>query len=498
MSKSTTIHSSVKQLLQLFYDRGIRYCHFKSNEHLEPAVEGVTDLDILLEPNDFKQVIECLTKSGFKPSRSNGGFSYLCVEDWFGLDESSGVISHIHLHWSLILGEPNLKSFSIPWGARILAARVLDDRYGIFTSSHEFELLLLVIRLPLKLRIRDFIRSLRKYHLWSASAEKERLWLVNRVDKKLYEQLCSDFLLGVDPKLLDDFYQGTITKVNFIRLRWSILRCMSIHRTMSSFSALTCRWYSELCKKIVKPFLNRAGLYLGNRRCFSTGGRIIAFVGSDGAGKSTQKEKLVESFNKKFQVTSFYLGSGSSGKASLFRRLFQLPYKFHIRYFSEKDVGQVGGSTTKTEAFFLMLFALSLAFEKKSKLKKIVRARNRGMIVICDRYPQFDVEGINDGLHLARFATQGGILSWAAALERKLLQGFIQISVDLLLKLKVDPVVARERLGLGPDQEQNIAYKISCLDRVSWKGVKQTKTIDSNSQIEKVRLGILKEVWGIF
>ena len=44
-----------------------------------------------------------------------------------------------------------------------------------------------------------------------------------------------------------------------------------------------------------------------------------------------------------------------------------------------------------------VLWALALANEKWRKLRRAMLARSRGLIVICDRYPQTQFPGQNDG-----------------------------------------------------------------------------------------------------
>ena len=41
-----------KHLFNQWNDQGIRYCHWKSNEHLMEGLDGETDLDIYVYPTD--------------------------------------------------------------------------------------------------------------------------------------------------------------------------------------------------------------------------------------------------------------------------------------------------------------------------------------------------------------------------------------------------------------------------------------------------------------
>lgn len=41
---------TIKDMLEALEINDIQYCHWKSNEHLEPALNGDTDLDMLFLP----------------------------------------------------------------------------------------------------------------------------------------------------------------------------------------------------------------------------------------------------------------------------------------------------------------------------------------------------------------------------------------------------------------------------------------------------------------
>ena len=41
--------TTVARLAERLHGAGIRYCHWKSNEHLDASVAGLTDLDVLVE-----------------------------------------------------------------------------------------------------------------------------------------------------------------------------------------------------------------------------------------------------------------------------------------------------------------------------------------------------------------------------------------------------------------------------------------------------------------
>lgn len=84
---------------------------------------------------------------------------YNSIEDYIGLDYKTGKIWHLHLHYRLSLGEKHLKGYTFPWDKDILERKELYDN-KIYCSNPSDEFLLLLIRISLKLRWRDFNRKI--------------------------------------------------------------------------------------------------------------------------------------------------------------------------------------------------------------------------------------------------------------------------------------------------------------------------------------------------
>jgi len=83
----------------------IDYCHWKSNQHLVEGLEGKTDLDILIDKSKYFEVNQILFKLKFKRFETKSYLKYMSIEDFIGLDESTGMLVHIHLHYELRVGK---------------------------------------------------------------------------------------------------------------------------------------------------------------------------------------------------------------------------------------------------------------------------------------------------------------------------------------------------------------------------------------------------------
>ena len=89
-------------------EAGIRYCHFKSNQHLEDALQGVTDMDVLVDRRAGPQLAQILAELGCKRFSAPPGGDYPAVEDHLGFDRSTGRLLHLHLHHRLQQCRPRL------------------------------------------------------------------------------------------------------------------------------------------------------------------------------------------------------------------------------------------------------------------------------------------------------------------------------------------------------------------------------------------------------
>ena len=67
----------LKTLFESVNARGVEYCHFKSNDHLEAGLDGLTDLDIVVSPFDANEFVKALLELDFK--RTDAGF---CVKNF--------------------------------------------------------------------------------------------------------------------------------------------------------------------------------------------------------------------------------------------------------------------------------------------------------------------------------------------------------------------------------------------------------------------------------
>ena len=95
--------------------RAIRYCHWKSNEHVKAAMAGETDLDLLISEDDADAFSDLLGIYNFKQIVSPPEKTYPGIEDYLGFDSETGKCAHLNVHYRLITGKKFIKNHQLPY-----------------------------------------------------------------------------------------------------------------------------------------------------------------------------------------------------------------------------------------------------------------------------------------------------------------------------------------------------------------------------------------------
>lgn len=490
--------------------RQIAYCHFKSNEHLLAGMRGLTDLDVLVERANRNELPPALSAAGFKRFSAVAGNGYPAVEDYLALDADTGQMVHLHLHYQLICGEPHLKGYRLPWEQRVLATRVYRAQERIYTAEPHMEMLLLMVRSALKLRLRDRLLERLGKRFFSGERLREFNWLKAITDSEKTLQLCAS-LLGENASLalqslITSASPGLRQLVAFRRLTKDTLRA---YRTYSAAQARLRRTVNEvrwLVGGINKRYLHAP---VPMRRVSASGGLLIALLGCDGSGKSTHLQSLRHWLGWKLDVLPVYFGSGD-GSASVLRWPLKLladllrssPNYSSSHYKLEnpdsEDAESSSRSTTRSMRLLAKaVWALVLSLEKRSKLRAATAARNRGMVVICDRYPQNQVMGFNDGpllnawrQHPSRFFR--AIARW----ESVPYQMAETYPPDLVIKLNLSAEVAVQR---KPEMSlEDCRRRIAAIQTLAYPATTEVLHVDAGEPLKSVLLKLKESIWAKF
>jgi thymidylate kinase len=469
---------------------GIAHCHWKSNDHLLAALSGDTDIDLLVDGQRIDDVYRIFAGHDLRRGRVAATRTEMGLEDFLGHDETTGALVHFHTHYRLVTGERHLKRYRLPWERAVLASAVRSDS-GVLVPHPSVEASLLLIRAALKIRVRDRIRSRlgrRDLSGWfraeldalrAASSDAD---IVARVGSWLGEP-CAE-------AVADALAHG-IDSGGMVRLRSLVRRSLALQTAYRGPGARVRRWRREWAwfqRGVSRRYLDRPRLF---GRGLPGGGLVVVVIGPDGSGKSSIVADLRRWFSPKFDTMAVYFGSGD-GPSSLLRwPMKALRDRVPDDRGGTAAPGEHGGS--RRPGWAKVLWALALAREKRRRLQRAFDARHRGMLVICDRYPQAQRPGINDGPLLHRWSgggARGRIARWEAG-PYELAERF---PPDLVVRLEVDQRTAeRRRPGHDPD---DLARRRALVAGLAFPQARYgTVEIDASQPYSQVLEAVKAAVW---
>jgi thymidylate kinase len=424
------------EVLSALDDAGIVYCVWKGSGHLLDSIEGRSDLDVLIDPARSDDARGILADFGFRPSRTAPSRAEIAVEDFLGIDTASRSLVHLHMYLRLLVGESHLERYRIPWERYVLETR---RRSGdIFVADAAVEAVLVLTRGALRLGVGGIPTRL---GISNGHLRQDLEALIAQTEHSKVLTIAKDWLGVRGAEAISRCLTRGPDVKNLARLRVIVRETLASQAATRGPSAVVRRlWRTGMWVRrgLGRRYLQRPVLLA---RGGSSGGLLVALVGADGSGKSTLARDLSNWFAPKLDTLYVYLGSGD-GPASVVR----LPMKIvHRQRLSRRDPGKdarrAGSESPSLEPVSAAktAWALALAYEKQRKLRKAMLARSRGLLVICDRYPQTQIAGENDGPLLAMWATSASpVRRWLATWEARPYRLADRFAPDLVLRLNVD------------------------------------------------------------
>jgi thymidylate kinase len=498
----------VSGLFQALHDMDVRYCHWKSNQHLRASMLGRTDLDVLVDRRDGRRLAALLAELDFKRLQLPDRRSYPGVESYVGMDAETGTLVHLHLHHRLTLGEPDLKGYRLPWEERLLSTRVLNEEEGVFVADPHLEFLLLVIRAALKVRARDRVLERLGHPYLRQSLRREWEWLAARVERARLDSLGREL---VGARATAALVELAATPPDRIRpltdFAGAVVPRLDEYRSYSRLGGRLRRWWREAAR-VLAGRTRRLGLLLPTRRLLPNGGLVIAFVGVDGSGKSTLAREIGRWLRPFVEVEPVYFGTGQ-GPVSPPRRLLEelaALTRRKRRAAPPADPESAGagdpsctperwrgGGASRLRTAGELMWVWCVARERERRSARARRARDRGMVVLCDRFPQSRTPG-NDGPCLGHWLDDSG---WArrtmARRELAAIQRAERLRPDLLVKLKVTPEIALRR---KPETRPALLHrKLRIVEDLRLSTETRVVEIDATRPVGEVTLDVRRAVW---
>ena len=477
-----------KELFGKWNDYSIKYCHWKSNEHLAAGLNGETDLDILLDKSFNNQVCHIFKSLDFLPCKSQYGSRYPNVEDWIGFDKETGKLIHIHLHYTMITGHKGMKEYYLPWSTDVLNTRIIDEQSGIYISDPNWEIITLYTRICLKATFSQKEKARNESYQTDEDIVREIEFLKKHVEWNKVRSNLYLYYKESSSVILEIMKESEINPSKFLELVNVIEVEMKPYNRYGSLTTALLKHYYRLVITAM-AWLKRKK----NHTCIlrktpkSQKGIVIAFLGQDGAGKSTITEEIEKWLKWKLEVRRFYLGSGD-----------------HFMSWEKKLQGKLADSRFPLLKLFQSFLAVTIYCKISRRVLRDVKRANyyssKGGIALFDRFPQVLYPNINDGPKIRyRFVQKSTsfilktTLKIFANIEERNLKDAVCYSPKVVIKLILPP---EESIRRKPQENIELIRKKHEIIKSLQFDNSHVYEIDATDFFDKELIRIKNIIWG--
>jgi thymidylate kinase len=435
-----SILNIVRKLLDALNAQNIAYCHWKSNINLDRALNGDDDLDILVLCSDAEKFTAILNKLCFKEAKTQRGQNIPLVSHYYGFDNVSSKLVHVHVYYGLILGRDVTKNFHVSIEQPFIENAIRSEHLRI--AAPEFEFIVFVIRMVLKFSVTDTFFGSRMS--LSNTARRELEYLQSKIESSRLEEVLNQYFPGVNVRFFDECLRSLQLNSTFwyrlrIRIRLqSALKLFARRSPVADAILGVARHITEIVQRRI------FGISSGKR--IARGGKVIALVGGDGSGKSSAVNELYRWLQGTFDVLKVHMGRPPRSWSTVCIEMLLGLYR-RLQGFLPVRGSVHGEDSTRYSSFAKYLWLLRCVSVARDRHRLYTMARTfaaQGGIVISDRYPIPNLKRM-DGPQAAQIVglNRNRIVEFLTRLEAKYYQ--VMLPSDVLIVLKVCPDIAVQR-----------------------------------------------------
>ena len=476
--------SAMKEFFAELDQKNIKYVHFKSNLSLDASFSGKGDFDVLVDRSRLSEVQSILISNGGKRFNTIPEKEYPGVENWLIFDPETDLIYHVHLHSQLATGKALLKDYVIPWSKCALESRIFSSEYGIYTTSPEFELALLLARFVLKMRLSVLIKLRFGIYKPQRSMEKERVDLLGKVDWPTFESLANKLFSYRTNDFVNIAKAEKLRSGNVRLLRKIVLKNLYYSNRLGA----SARSFIRSEKRVFSGKMHRhSKKNIVSKKTLASSGLIIAFTGVDGAGKSTLTKEIYEWLGKQISCFRFYMGSGD-GKVPFDIKLIRR-FTGSVKKTEDKDnqsksqtsAAQKPGFKTRLKKRISAYTVLRIEKINRKKILEMNKLRMNGSVCLLDRYPQIEVPSCNDGPKIEGISSglsNSHYYQKALKKEMKYLSVVKEVVPDCVFRINIS---AETSMSRKPEQNDINVYKDK-ISKISGITFQQANIIDIDGE----------------
>ena len=490
---------------KLFYgwnDANIQYCHWKSNEHLMEGLDGETDLDVFVMPEDRAKaelLLEQYQYIKFVPQKSA---RYPLVDEWIGFDYDTGNLVHMHLHYQIITGTKYNKEYVFPLNDQMIVDRILDVETNVYVASPNWEIILLYSRIALKSKDKKNIQP-------KKDDQKEIDYLKERLDKDAFLNNCKACFGEHADFVYESILSEKLSTSEWLEVFKVVKKWLAPYRKYSAVHVKFRYFYHYYRNVAMAVSKAKMGKHPIMRKTLPNKRLSVCFIGADGSGKSTVSCEIQKWLTWKVEADRFYLGSGDHYN-SLTKRL--------LSKFTKKASSKTSASKEKNEnkqpkqnptpkkvplkqrvlrwgyGVLSYSYLRKIAVRSYKEIKKAQKYVKKGAIALFDRFPQNQFAGLYDGPKIrSRTINQKSLYArMMARSEERAIQKAQKYQPTLVFKLILTP---EESVRRKPDHTlEEVAPKANITPQLKFEKSKVVD-VDAAQPYDLEILQIKRIIW---
>jgi thymidylate kinase len=479
---------TVRLLFERFDQEGIFSCHWKSNNNLEAALDGEGDLDLLFEKERVPAVEKILASCGMIRAITRTEKQNSWIRHYYGYDDKSMRIVHVHAYFSLITGGAVLKNYHFPLEEKILNG--FNKLWGVSIPDTADEYILFVVRKMLESSsfIEVFMMQREYVHIL-----KELEWFQQRI---LLTEHLEETRLELFPEISKGLWENSVDALrrpNAWLQRWRLGR--QFRQKLQQYAIHNqCVAFFQRIEIFTRKCIERIS---GNMKCVPfRGGLVIAVVGLDASGKSSTVRWLTEWLGECFDVRTIHSGKPIASKLTLIPRLFRsmLRYLYYNDQNGECDQRRIPPIITRKSLIY-DLRSLIIAYDRMILLKNARKLADRGTLIISDRYPDPVAGGI-DGPELRSIQEGGWLNSKCVWLEEWLYKRVPKPDIVIRLYVPLGIAIERNKQRAQREKDSENYLRSQYMSNQSYiSGSKATIDFRTDTSLQVTQQGLLRGLW---